>query len=76
MHTTSNSMCNKAGIDKLDLMRVCMGGWKTNQSPIPQPLVGEFLIISMWDNQGIGQLFQLVADEHQKFMSAPRYVMK
>ena len=57
-------------------MCVCMGGWKTNQSPIPQPLVGEFLIISMWDNQGIGQLFQLVADEHQKFMSAPRYVMK
>lgn len=76
MHTTSNSMCNKAGIDKLDLMRVCMGGWKTNQSPIPQPLVGEFLIISMWDNQGIGQLFHLVAAEHQKFMSAPRYVMK
>ena len=53
-----------------------MGGWKTNQSPIPQPLVGEFLIISMWDNQRIGQRFQLVADEHQKFMSAPRYVMK
>ena len=71
-------MCNKAGIDKLDLhicvcVYVC---WKTNQSPIPQPLVGEFLIISMWVNQGIGQLFQLVADEHQKFMSALRYVMK
>lgn len=73
MHTTSNSMCNKAGIDKLDLhICVFMGGWKTNQSPIPQPLIGEFPIISMRENQGIRQLFQLVADEHQKFMSAPR----
>lgn len=73
MYTASNSMCNKAGIHKLDLhICVCMGGWKTNQSPISQPLMGEFLIISMWENQGIVQLFQFVADEYQKFLSAPR----
>lgn len=66
-------MCNKAGIDKLDLhICVLIGSWKTNQCPIQQPLMREFPIISMWANQGIGQLFQLVADEHQKFMSAPR----
>ena len=36
MHTTSNSTCNKAGINKLELhIRVFMAGWKTNQSPIP-----------------------------------------
>ena len=73
MNTTSNSMCNKAGIDKLDLhICVFMGSWKTNQCPIPQPLMGEFPIISMWENQGIGHLFQLAADEHEKFTSAPR----
>lgn len=73
MHTTSNSMCNKAGIDKLDLhMCVFMTGWKSNQSLIPQTLMGEFPIISMWENQGIGQLFQLVADKHQKIHVNPK----
>ena len=73
MRTTSNSMCNKAGIDKLDLhICVFMGGWKTKQSPIQQPLMGEFSIISMWENQGIGQLFQLVADKHQKIHVSPK----
>lgn len=66
-------MCNKAGIDKLDLhMCVFMTGVKTNQSPIPQPLMGEFPIISMWENQEIGQLFQLVADKHQKIHVNPK----
>lgn len=73
MHTTNNSTCNKAVIDKLELhICVFMGGWKTNQSPIPHPMMGEFPSISMWENQGIHNFFQLVAVEHQKFMSTPR----
>jgi len=34
--------------------------------------MGKLPIMFMWENQGIAQLFQLIADEYQKFISVPR----
>lgn len=68
----------KAGLNKVDV-DMCVYGRFENASIsyttyicIPLPPMGKFPIMSMWETQGIAQLFQLIADEYQKFISVPR----
>lgn len=79
MHT-SNSVCNKSWTQQGRRRYMCVYDRFENASISnttyicipPAPPMGKFPIMFMWENQGIAQLFQLIADEYQKLISVPR----